>query len=257
MGLFKRQRPRSPPPPPPPPRPRAMYRYDWQTMSNGHDTIQCDRASQVISADYAMREQVQREETLSYRAAASRKATAIEDDQSQSKEEDEMLEQARKQRSKKERALYHAVSLFDQKNKDTYDALRCDPAWYMNEGLIQDCSDQDGCCSRQCGCCKKRHLTGPAKGIGHCTSECWCYKGLIFSINLPLVYRNDAHTNFFMSWRAGAAFDDLESFELGQIERKQPLPVRILAPASSMGFPQAIPPAKIRLPGPQDFVKKG
>lgn len=165
-------------------RPRMLYRppHRVEEMTNGVHTIWCDSASKVMMADYAIREHVQREETKNKRAEASRKVAAVDCNQSplseealsRLKKEDEMLERANKELREKERELYRVVSLMNQPNQDAYYTLRRDPLWFMNEGLIEDCANQGGCCSRQCGCCAERHLTGPKKGGGHCTPECWC-----------------------------------------------------------------------------------
>lgn len=52
---------------------------------------------------------------------------------------------------------------------------RSDPAWYMNEILVQDFADRGHCCGRDCGCCLSR--VSPLKGklsAGHCTVKCFC-----------------------------------------------------------------------------------
>ncbi|CAI7671877.1 unnamed protein product [Penicillium bialowiezense] len=117
MGLFKHRK-----------RPRQMYGYGYQKLTNGAYYIGRDSAINVIMADYALREQVQREETMSYRLTASRKAAVIECDQPQA-DDSEISKRSRKELSEKERALYEAVSLLDQRTKDAYDAQRCDPVW--------------------------------------------------------------------------------------------------------------------------------
>ncbi|CAI7637959.1 unnamed protein product [Penicillium bialowiezense] len=142
-------------------------------LSNGRDSIDTARAVEVIIAEHALREHAQRTETMNIRAIASQKAAAVNHDPSQSTGDTEMLDDIKRQRLEKERALYRVVSLLPESERQFYDELRSDPAWFMNEGLYKDCSDQGGCCSRQCGCCAKRHLEA-GKGAGHCTPECWC-----------------------------------------------------------------------------------
>ncbi|KAJ5333448.1 uncharacterized protein N7506_007231 [Penicillium brevicompactum] len=141
-----------------------------------------------------MREHVQRMETINLWTAASQKAAAIDNDTSQFRKNSELLDHAKRQYPEKERAIYRAVSLLRQSDRHLYDKVRRDPTWFMNEGLIQDCSDQGGCCSRQCGCCAKRHLYGAEKGAGHCTPECWCCisdRGFVFSEETKKEIRDD------------------------------------------------------------------
>lgn len=143
-------------------------------LTNGRGYLERDHAIDVIVADYALREQVQREETLNHRARASQKLTASDNDKTQHRKTIERLEQTKRECFLKERALYQVVSMLSPPNKSAYDTVRHDTTWFMGEDLVEDCSDQGGCCSRQCGCCAKRHLSKAQKGIGHCTSECWC-----------------------------------------------------------------------------------
>ncbi|KAJ5337144.1 uncharacterized protein N7506_005166 [Penicillium brevicompactum] len=190
MGFFKRE--------------RMLGECSWNSnlITNDVDCIGSERAIELIVADYAMREHVQREETKNHRAIASRKAATIDCDQSWLREEDETLEQEKKQFRETERALYRALCLLGRGNQQKYHDLRSNPTWYMNEGLVQDCSEQGGCCSRQCGCCAKRHLTGLKKGVGHCTPECWCctsFRGSDLSENEKKEIRDDMEAK--LRWR--------------------------------------------------------
>lgn len=133
-------------------------------------------ATDLIIAEHALREQTQREEALKHRVTALQKATAVDFDsyKTQLEEANEQLEEAKRQYPRKEQALYRAESMLPPIFRDVYDSIRHDAAWFMCEGMVQDCSDRGGCCSRGCGCCAQRHLSEKKKGIGHCTSECWC-----------------------------------------------------------------------------------
>ncbi|CAG8198180.1 unnamed protein product [Penicillium salamii] len=121
-------------------------------------------AIDVIIAEHALREQVQREEARNIRAAACEKLMAAGDQKTRPENVKSTLEQA----------LYREVSMLEAPDKLVYDALRRDPKWFMRKPLVEDCIDSGGCCSRQCGCCAKRCSVGAHKVQGHCTSECWC-----------------------------------------------------------------------------------
>lgn len=171
-----------------------VYKHNYDLLTNVTDRLNRDHAINVIVADYALREQLQHEETLNHRAIASQKSTATDYDKTQRSETIERLEQTKRQRAEKERALYRAVSMLPLAERDAYDAVRRDPAWFMGEYLVEDCSNQGGCCSRQCGCCAKRHLSKAQKGIGHCTSECWCcisFRGFDLTENDKREIRDD------------------------------------------------------------------
>lgn len=71
-------------------------------------------------------------------------------------------------------ALYNTESMLPQRPlRKIYDEIRQNPAWYLRKELIQACMRRGGCCGRSCGCCEKRCLA-KGRGIGHCTTECWC-----------------------------------------------------------------------------------
>ncbi|CAG7968465.1 unnamed protein product [Penicillium salamii] len=155
MGIFRRSR-----------TPRGVS-WNVNYLSN---ILNTNNAIDVIIAEHALREQVQREEASDIRTAACEKLMATEDQKTQSENVKSTLEQA----------LYRAVSMLEPPIKLVYDALRREPNWFMRGPLIEYCIDSGGCCSRQCGCCAKRCFLGAHKGQGHCTSECWCcaeYRG--------------------------------------------------------------------------------
>lgn len=134
----------------------------------------------VIVAEYALRELVQREAMIQQRIHSARKAKMIESDGRQSDIDkwDAELKEIRVKYSHQTRVLYEAESLVpSQPLKRDYDSLRRDPRWYMRKELVEDCTDQGGCCSRNCGCCAQRHSHSYQKGIGHCTVECSCCLG--------------------------------------------------------------------------------
>jgi hypothetical protein len=117
---------------------------------------------------------MQREEKLHLKAIALQKATDIESGGALLEATNKELGEARAQYPKAEYALYRVESMLPWDFKQDYDSLRRNTAWFMREEMVQDCSDQGGCCSRECGCCTRRHLSQRKKGRGHCTFECWC-----------------------------------------------------------------------------------
>jgi hypothetical protein len=157
-----------------------VFNYSYKSYHQGYlknDFGYLDRllATDLIIAEHALREQIQREEALNHRATALQKATAVDSDSyTQLEEVNEQLEVVKRQYPKKEQALYRAESMLSPAFRGLYDSVRHDAAWFMCERMVQDCSDRGGCCSRGCGCCGQRHLSARKKGIGHCTSECWC-----------------------------------------------------------------------------------
>lgn len=147
-----------------------VYGTNWKII---HRT-QRSRITDLLLAEQALREQMQREETLQRRATALQKVAAISSEQAELQKANDQLEEAEAQYSRKQYALYRAESMLSSGFKELYDSLRHDTTWFMSEGMIQDCSDQSGCCSRECGCCLQRHSPKGKRVSGHCTSECWC-----------------------------------------------------------------------------------
>jgi hypothetical protein len=164
-------------------RPKLLRQCRWgiEYLTNGSDFLPRTRVIDVIVAEHALREQIQREETLKHRAIALQKSTYVESDKARLEEANrqlektnEQLETAKRDFSRKMRVLYLAESMLPAFTRELYDRIRGDDTWFMGEGMVQDCSDRGGCCSRECGCCAERHRSKPNKGGGHCTSECWC-----------------------------------------------------------------------------------
>ncbi|KAJ5609654.1 hypothetical protein N7528_010221 [Penicillium herquei] len=131
--------------------------------------------SDMLFAEYVLRESVQREEMLQRMIRSLEKAAAIEPEgKSQLTEANSELDQVRAQCYRNQQALYRAEAVFPLSVKRDYYTLRTDEDWYMREEMVQDCAEKGGCCSRGCGCCARRKLSERCKGLGHCTSECWC-----------------------------------------------------------------------------------
>lgn len=150
---------------------------DHTILQYGSDFIVRCKLTKLFLAEHALRELTQREETLHHKAIVLQKAMAIESNGAQLEKADKQLEEAQAQYSRKEYALYRAISVLRLELKDAYHSVRRDSRWFMREEMVQDCSDRGGCCSRGCGCCEQRHLSKRKKGIGHCTIECWCCIG--------------------------------------------------------------------------------
>ncbi|CAG7925403.1 unnamed protein product [Penicillium olsonii] len=123
----------------------------------------------VFLAEQALRQHTQRIETLQNRARALRKDLAGKYD-----EADQEVEEAKVRREELDYSLYRAESMLSYNLKFFHNLMRDDPGWFMRKAMVRDCSDQGGCCSRQCGCCGKRQHSVEKRGMGHCTSECWC-----------------------------------------------------------------------------------
>ena len=123
----------------------------------------------VFLAEQALRQHTQRIETLQNRARALRKDLAGKYD-----EADQEVEEAKVRREELDYSLYRAESMLSPRLKLFHNLMRDDPGWFMRKEMVCDCSDQGGCCSRQCGCCGKRQHSVEKRGMGHCTSECWC-----------------------------------------------------------------------------------
>jgi hypothetical protein len=128
----------------------------------------------IIRDEYDLRRLVQLEETLNHRAIARRKEAEFESNTAQLAGQIEAeLKAARSEYIGAKTKLYTDEVTLPPHLKHLYDSLRHNPKWYMREGLVENCSAQDGCCSRGCGCCEKRSLS-EKKGQGHCTINCWC-----------------------------------------------------------------------------------
>lgn len=160
------------------------------------------RVTTLLLAEYALRELTQREEMLRRRAITLQKTIVIESDKpeldktnkAQLEKINEQLAEAQAQYPRKAYLLYGAESMLVSGFKEPYDSLRRDATWYMHEEMVQDCSDQGGCCSRKCGCCAQRSASN-MKGAGHCTTECWCcigYRGF----ELPEEDKEEIRKNF-------------------------------------------------------------
>ncbi|KAJ5735561.1 uncharacterized protein N7483_000686 [Penicillium malachiteum] len=135
------------------------------------------RFSDMLVAEYALRESVQREEILQYKIQGLEKAVAIEPDgkaQLALADAKSELDKVEIQCYHNQQALYRTEATFIPRVKRDYDTLRTDDNWYMREEMAQDCADKGGCCSRGCGCCARRKLSEKRKGTGYCTLECWC-----------------------------------------------------------------------------------
>lgn len=143
-------------------------------LSYGPTEINPRQVIDIVLAEHALRELKQRQEALNKRIIALQKAKEVESDDSSDLENfDKQLKETRSRVIMKEYELYQAVSMLNSYFKGCYDDLRLDSKWFMRSQMVRDCSDRSGCCSRACGCCLKRS-SHEGKGIGHCTTECWC-----------------------------------------------------------------------------------
>lgn len=136
----------------------------------------------ITLAESELRESVQRAERLEDRLRMLQKTMSGDDETKKLYKCDEELNTLRKTIDLKQQDLCDKESLLPRKPlKDTYDKIRQNPAWYLDEEFVKDCIGRGGCCSRGCRCCEKRHLGSERrKGIGHCTVECGCcasYRG--------------------------------------------------------------------------------
>lgn len=143
-------------------------------LQYGSNDIYRDAVTDLVVAEYVLRETTQREERLQYQTTALRKLAATDSDQADLEEADEQLQDIQLQYPRQEYALYQVTSALPWPFQESYHELRRNATWYMREHLVLDCADQGGCCSRQCGCCARRHLSARRKGRGHCTVECRC-----------------------------------------------------------------------------------
>lgn len=75
---------------------RRMWGESHYYLKDGSDITYRNPAIDVIVADYALRGQLEHEETLNHRAIASQRLTASDHDQAQCRETFERLEQARR-----------------------------------------------------------------------------------------------------------------------------------------------------------------
>ncbi|KAJ6021939.1 hypothetical protein N7540_007443 [Penicillium herquei] len=135
------------------------------------------RFSDILVAEYALREYVQREEMLQYKIQGLEKAVAIQPDgkaQLALADAKSELGKVQIQCYHNQQALYRTEAMLVPHVKQDYDTLRADDDWYMREEMVHDCVDRGGCCSRGCGCCARRKLSERRKGTGHYTPECWC-----------------------------------------------------------------------------------
>jgi hypothetical protein len=131
---------------------------------------------EIITADYALREIVQLEESIKRMIRSLEKTAIVEEKGTRLDQYDTRLRDIRRGYSYAERNLYFAESMFPLGPlQKSYDSLRQDPNWYLRKELARDCARRGGCCSRGCGCCEKRRSTTErSKGIGHCTVSCYC-----------------------------------------------------------------------------------
>lgn len=146
-----------------------------EVLSYGSQWIKPEEVIDILLSEHVLRELKQREEALKYRIVAFQKAKEIQsEDDSELENANKQLKQTRSKVPMKEHVLYRAVSMLDSYFKGVHDNLRRDSQWFMRNDMVQDCADRGGCCSRACGCCSQRHQCHGGKGIGHCTTECWC-----------------------------------------------------------------------------------
>lgn len=172
----------------------TFHKYNDQYLEFGMNNFQRSDITDLIRAELALRELSQLEETLLYRAVALQKATAIDSDRTQLEDTKQLLEKTQSHFPQSEHNLYRAETMLVPALKKAYDSLRRDAKWFMREEMVQDCSDQGGCCSRGCGCCGQRHLSKRKKGRGHCTTECWCcisFRGFDLPVGEKVEIRND------------------------------------------------------------------
>lgn len=149
----------------------------------------------VILAERAIRETVQREEAMRYKTNALLKAANIESNDTELETASKQLRELQVLYHHQEHALFLEETKIDRILKASYDRMRNKSTWFMREELVRECSDLGGCCSRNCGCCGKRHMSNRNKGRGHCTTECWCcstYRGF----ELPQKNKDDMREAF-------------------------------------------------------------
>lgn len=153
----------------------------FEVYTRNKDYLQCgsyfilrDTVADLITAENALRELTQREETLKHKTTALEKLTAADAHKSQLEEARKQLQDTQLQYPRQEYALWKATSSLPGGFREAYYALRRNPTWFMREEMCQGCLEQGGCCSRNCGCCAQRHLSKRPKGQGHCTPECLC-----------------------------------------------------------------------------------
>lgn len=139
-----------------------------------HWHAKCKTLSDLLIAEYDLRSLTQREEMVQKKVAALRKAAALEENTEQLEAATKQLEEIQLQFPRKDHILHWAVSGLPLGWRRAYKDARSNAEWFMITGLIDDCSDQSGCCSRGCGCCAKRATSQRVNGRGHCTLECWC-----------------------------------------------------------------------------------
>jgi hypothetical protein len=183
----------------------------------------------IIQDEYDLRRLVQIEETLNHRAIARRKEAGFESITAQTVGQIEAeLTAARSEYTRAKTKLYTDEVTLPPHLKHLYDSLRRNPEWYMREGLVENCSAQDGCCSRGCGCCEKRSLS-EKKGQGHCTINCWCcsvHRGydptaaeqIHLKSQLDRLFERFEYLERMGNW----LFDPLRSGELGDSEHTRP-----------------------------------
>jgi hypothetical protein len=166
-----------------------------EVLSYGSQWIKPEEVIDILLSEHVLRELKQREEALNYRIVAFQKAKEIQsEDDSELENANKQLKETRSKVPMKEHALYRAVSMLDSYFKGVHDNLRRDSQWFMRNDMVQDCADRGGCCSRACGCCSQRHQCHGGKGIGHCTTECWCctiFRGFELSEDEKAEVRND------------------------------------------------------------------
>jgi hypothetical protein len=171
------------------------YRYNPEYLVYASKRFRRSDITDLIHAELALRELSQCEETLLHRVQALQKATAIESDRTQLENAKQQLEKAQAHFPRMEHALYRAETMLCPLLKKAYDSLRRDAKWFMREEMVQDCSEQGGCCIRECGCCSRRHLSKRKKGRGHCTLECWCCIGFR-GFELPEEEKQEVRNDF-------------------------------------------------------------
>ncbi|KAJ5116319.1 hypothetical protein N7456_000667 [Penicillium angulare] len=169
-----------------------------QCLGYRNTLIKRDVISNVLIAEYALREATQFEIVLSEKWQNLQDG---EDSEATLTELEDVIKAQKFCRLHiccKEQDLYHAVSMLPEPLKREYDHLRTKPTWYMRKSLIDDCAAQGGCCRRSCGCCEKRHFVTRGKGSGHCTLDCACcisYRLFDFSDNWKMKFRSKMAKN--------------------------------------------------------------
>lgn len=186
-------------------RPNACELYDRRLTYNSR-AYDRDIFLSVIHNEYALRELVQRMESLRQKIKALEKIADSDNDTQLAQLNTELTQTQKAHALQLHQHYLSEVKLSGGSFKEEYDSLRLDPSWYIRHELVQDCKDRGGCCSRACGCCAQRHLkSSGTKGIGHCTWDCYCcasHRGFEFSAQEKQNARKQLY-NSLKSWDPG------------------------------------------------------